>query len=152
MKFIVVDDNKTFRDGIKYYLENILSHKVIGVASDGEEFLKMENTHEADIVLMDIEMPNLNGIETIKKALWENHYVKFIAITNYTDKVYLLDLISAGFKACVFKPNIYDELENAILKIIANKSCFPPGIKIKKQKIDKSIEHDNQNLKYGHRN
>ena len=133
MKFIVVDDNKTFRDGIKYYLENILSHKVIGVASDGEEFLKMENSREADIILMDIEMPNLNGIETIKKALWDNSTLKFIAITNYSDKAYLLELIGAGFKACVFKSNIYEELENTIFKIIANKSCFPPGIKIRQQ-------------------
>jgi DNA-binding NarL/FixJ family response regulator len=131
MKFIVVDDNKTFRDGIKFYLENILSYEVIGVASDGEEFLKMKNSHEADIILMDIDMPNLNGIETIKKALWENNRFKFIAVTSYTDKAYLLELISAGFKGCVFKSNIYDELENTIFKITANKSCFPIGIKFR---------------------
>ena len=134
MKFIVVDDNKTFRDGIKYYLENILSHEVIGVASDGKEFLKMKNNHEADIILMDIEMPNLNGIETVKKALWDNSYLKFIAVTSYTETAYLLDLLSAGFKACIFKQNVYDELENAINAVVSNQIYFPRNINLTKDK------------------
>ena len=134
MKFIVVDDNKTFREGIKYYLECILSYEVIGVACDGEEFLKMENIHEADIILMDIEMPKLNGIEAAKKALWDNTTIKFIAITNYIDRAYLLDLISVGFKACVFKSNIYEELEEAILKVLNKKFYFPKGIKLTNNK------------------
>jgi DNA-binding NarL/FixJ family response regulator len=134
MKFIVVDDNKTFREGIKYYLENILFHEVIGVATDGEEFLKMKNSHESDIILMDIEMPNLNGIDTIKKALWNNSYLKFIAITNYTHKAYLLDLITAGFKACIFKQNVYDELENTINAVIKNQMYFPRNINLTNDK------------------
>ena len=93
MKFIIVDDNKTFGDGIKYYLENILNHQVIGVAHDGEEFLKLKNSHEADIILMDIEMPKLNGIETVKKALWDSPFLKFIAVTSYKEKAYLLELL-----------------------------------------------------------
>ncbi len=131
MKIIIVDDNKTFREGIKYYLEIILSHQVIGLASNGAEFLKMSNYGVADIILMDIEMPILNGIETVKKALWENQRLKFIAITGYTENAYLVDLITAGFKACVFKNNIYDNLEKAITEVLNKKSYFPEGIKIK---------------------
>jgi len=130
MKFIVVDDNKTFRDGIKYYLENILFYQVIDVASDGKEFLISKHIHLADLILMDIEMPNFNGIETVKRALWENSFLKFIAVTNYTDKAYLIDLLGAGFKACVFKQNIYDDLENAIKAVENNKLYFPKDINI----------------------
>lgn len=135
MKFIVVDDNKIFREGLKYYLESILLHKVIGVVNDGLEFLQLKNIHEADIILMDIEMPNMNGIEAVKKALWENSNLKFIAITDYTDKAYLLDLIGAGFKSCVFKSNIYEELKEAITLVMNKELFFPKDINLENDKI-----------------
>lgn len=135
MKFIIVDDNNTFREGIKYYLENMLLHEVIGTASDGLEFLLIKNIHEADIILMDIEMPNMNGIETVKKALWGNSNLKFIAITDYTDKAYLLELIGAGFRSCVFKSNIYEGLKEAISSVMNNKLFFPDDINLNNDKI-----------------
>ena len=135
MKFIVVDDNKTFREGIKYYLENILSHKVIGLADDGLKFLQLKNIHEADIILMDIEMPNMNGIEAVEKALWENTKLKIIAVTSYTDKAYLLELIGAGFKSCVFKSYIYENLKKAITSVMNNKLFFPKDINLNNEEI-----------------
>ena len=111
---------------------NMFSYEVVGMANDGEEFLKIKNVHKADIILMDIQMPNLNGIETVKKALWEYQFQKFIAITNYTDSAYLLELISAGFAGCVFKYNIYDELENAINAVRIDQLYFPNDIIINK--------------------
>jgi len=128
MKIIIVDDNKTFRESLKYYLENILLHEVIEMLGDGIELIKNENSHKVDIILMDIEMPLLNGIETAKRALYENPALKIIAITNYSDQAYLLDLISAGFKACVFKNNIYNDLEIAFSKLTLNKMYFPKNI------------------------
>ena len=133
MKFIVVDDNKTFRDGIIYYLENVLNDEVISIAENGIEFLSLNTIHEADIILMDVEMPELNGIETAKKALWDNCYLKIIALTSYTEKAYLAELIQAGFKACVFKSEVYDNLERTVKQVLDNKICFPKNIKISKQ-------------------
>jgi DNA-binding NarL/FixJ family response regulator len=132
MKFILVDDNRTFRERIKYYLENILNHEVICMAENGEEFLAMECKYEADIILMDIEMPKLNGIETVQKALWENSHFKFITATSYTDKAYLNELIGAGFKSCIFKTNIYDELQDAIIAVMNKKLYFPKELGIKR--------------------
>lgn len=132
MKVIIVDDNKTFQESLKYFLESVFLYEVVGMANDGEEFLKIENAHNADIILIDIQMPNLNGIETVKKALWQYQFQKFIAITNYTDSAYLLELIGAGFAGCVFKSNIYDELENAINTVLKNQLYFPKNIIVKK--------------------
>lgn len=128
MKIIIVDDNKTFRESLKYYVEDELLHEVIAMAVDGLEFLKIENIHEADIVLMDIEMPNLNGIETTKRALNDYPALKIVAITNYTDRAYLIDLLSAGFKGCVFKNCVYDDLKNALSNLFFNKLYFPNNI------------------------
>ncbi|NOQ23851.1 MAG: response regulator [Bacteroidales bacterium] len=135
MKIIVVDDNKTFREGIKFYLKNMLLHNVIATAADGLEFLQLKNLNEADIILMDIEMPNMNGVETVKKALWRNSNLKFIAVTDYTDKAYLLELIGAGFKSCVFKSNIYEGLKEAITSVMNNELFFPEDMNLKHDKI-----------------
>jgi DNA-binding NarL/FixJ family response regulator len=139
MKVIVVDDNKTFREGITYYLENVLNYEVINTAENGTEFLLLENTHEADIILMDVEMPGLNGIETAKKALWDSSFLRIIALTSYTEKAYLSELIQAGFKACIFKSEVYDNLEKTFEKVLANKICFPKSIKFSKNIKNQTI-------------
>lgn len=130
MNFIIVDDNNTFRESLKFHIETSLKHKVIGTFSDGLEFLENSNNHIADLILMDIEMANINGIEAVKKALWENPFLKFIAITSYTERAYLLDLLDAGFKGCVFKTKIFDELEKAISEVMDGNYYFPDDIKI----------------------
>lgn len=130
LRIIIVDDNDTFRDGISFYLDNMLKHKVIAKCNDGECFLKLTNSSNADVVLMDIEMPNLNGIETIKRHLWDNRETKAIAVTNYEEKLYLTELIGAGFKGCVLKKNIYNELATAIDEVINNGIYFPGNIKL----------------------
>ena len=129
MKLILVDDNKAFREGIKFYLECILHHEVIGMASNGKEFLDLNNKLEADAILMDIEMPLMNGIEATKLALWEWEGLKVIAITNYRHMAYLKDLILAGFRACIFKDKFYDEFDNTIFRVLEGDLVFPKNIK-----------------------
>ncbi len=134
MNFIIVDDNKTFRESLKFHLESTLNYTVLNEYEDGVSFLDSENIHLADIILMDIEMPKMNGIEVVKKALWENSFLKFIAVTSYTDKAYLLDLLGAGFKACVFKSSIFEELEKAIIAVQHKHFYFPGDINLEDNK------------------
>ena len=130
VKVFVVDDNETFREGVIFYLENILSVKIIGSACNGKEFLENNQIGHADIILMDIEMPYINGIDAIKQFIWIYTHGKVIAVTNYEDKAYLAELIGAGFKGCVFKKNIYDELETAIKTVLDNKIFYPRNMKL----------------------
>ena len=128
MKIIIVDDNETFRENLKYYIEEFLFFEVIGEAANGESVLALNNIHLADIILMDIEMPILNGIKATKQILFRNKYAKIIAITNYEEKAYLIELISAGFKACVFKNNLNNEIAIAIEKVMNGELHFPKDI------------------------
>lgn len=130
MKFILVDDNEVFLDSVKFLVESIHNHEVIDTASNGKEFLEMEKLHEADIILIDIEMPVMNGIEAVKQALWKNRELKCIAVTGYKDKAYLTDLISSGFRACIFKDSIYDDFEQTINLVAQNKLQFPRDIQV----------------------
>lgn len=132
LKIIIVDDNETFRKGIVFYIGSILKHQIIAAVDDGEKFLNLSNIADADVVLMDIEMPNINGIDAIKKYLWVNRAMKAIAVTSYEENVYLAELIGAGFKGCVLKKSIYKELEIALQDVIQDKIYFPGNLKISK--------------------
>ena len=133
MDLIIVDDNKTFRESLKYYIEHVLMHTVLLMASDGKEFLNYNKIHEADIILIDIEMPVMNGIDAAKKALNNNAGLKILAITSYSDKAYLMELIGVGFKGCVFKNNIYEELQDALTKLLNNQQYWPKDMIIEKK-------------------
>ena len=140
MKIIIVDDNKTFREGIKYFLERCLNYDVIEIVDDGAAFLKLKNVHTADIILMDIQMPQINGIHATKRVLWDMNYLKIIAITMYNDNAYLTELIEAGFKGYVIKNQIYEELQKAIETVASGKLYFPSYIKLSSSH---NIKHNN---------
>lgn len=132
-KIIVVDDSDTFREGLRFYIENILKFEIIDEASNGIDFLELDTIRNADVILMDMEMPLMNGVKTVKKVL-ENYPHKVIAITNYEDKAYLNQLILAGFKGCIIKKNIHEELEVAIRQVVEGGFYFQKGLLMKKVK------------------
>jgi DNA-binding NarL/FixJ family response regulator len=128
LKVILVDDNEPFRNALKNVLMNKFHVQIIGEASCGAEFNEFSNLYLADIILMDVMMPDIDGISLTKKALWANNHLKFIAITMHYDKVYLTSLLEAGFKGCVFKSNIFSEISRAIETVMAGKFYFPENI------------------------
>lgn len=79
---------------------------------------------------MDIMMPELNGIEATKNLLLQNPKTKVIAVTMHAEKAYLAELIKAGFKGCIFKNKLFEEIKTAITKVKNNKLYFPVDIKI----------------------
>lgn len=128
LKVILVDDNEPFRNALKNLLMNKFHVEVIAEASCGAEFNELKNLHFADVILMDVMMPDIDGITLTKKALWANNHLKFIAITMHYDRVYLTSLIEAGFRGCVFKSNIFNEISNAIETVMAGTRYFPENI------------------------
>ena len=125
---ILVDDNVQFRINLKNYIESDLNCKVIAEASDGVEFLKLPNIVNADIILMDIAMQEMDGFEATKLILWQNSYLKIIAITMHTEKIFLVQLIETGFKGCVFKSNIFEQLPSALDVVSEGKLFIPDNI------------------------
>ena len=128
----MVDDNVQFRTNLKKYIESDLGCSVIAEASNGREFLELLNTEVPDIILMDIAMDEMDGIEATKRALWINHNLKIVAITMHTEKVYLLQLIETGFKGCVFKPDIFYHLPTALKIVMKGELYIPEKIPLNK--------------------
>lgn len=137
MKLMIVDDNQRFLDSMVFLLSSKKEIQHITVAHNGKQALEFYYQDKPDLVLMDIEMPGMNGLETVKEMLWIHTSVKFIAITMYHDKAYLTELISAGFNGCVFKSEVSSKLETAIRKVMEGRYFFPEGIKLTNEKNPK---------------
>ena len=119
----IVDDHDLFRDGLKTLLELSKVGIVVSEASNGVDFLKSLDTCEPDIVLMDIEMPKLNGIDTLKKALELNPEIKVLVISMFGDHQYYYDIFTLGAKGFVFKTANKSELIQAI-NIVLNGGTY----------------------------
>lgn len=132
IKIILTDDNDPFRSALKNILTNKFNAEIIGEASNGTEFRSLKNLHLADVILMDVMIPDVDGITLTKETLWLQPKLKFIAITMHYDKVYLTTLMEAGFKGCVFKSNIFSEIDNAISTVISGNLYFPKDMLLEK--------------------
>jgi len=109
INIIIVDDHEIFRNGLKMVINRLKFTKVAGEAANGLEFLDLIKKVKADIVLMDIEMPVMNGIDATKAALAEQPDLKIIALTMFNESDYIQSMMEAGVKGFLLK-NIKKEL------------------------------------------
>jgi DNA-binding NarL/FixJ family response regulator len=124
INIILVEDNLKFRASLKELLEKKYNYKVIAEASDGKEFNEHNVMLNPDIVLMDLSMPNMDGFEATKKYFWNFPHSKIIALTASVEIAFLDSLIEAGFKGCVFKDNVFNEIDDAICAVTTEKLWF----------------------------
>lgn len=123
-KIIIVDDHSLFREGIKLLIENEGVGEVIAEAENGQVFLNLLDDYDPDLVIMDIEMPVMGGLEAIKKALELKPELKILVLTMLNEKANYSDIIYAGAVGFVLKTSGKKEFEKAINTIINGESYF----------------------------
>ena len=114
IKIVLVDDHEIFRKGLKLVLSKLKYTKVIAEASNGVDFLELLNDHNPDIVLMDIQMPGMNGIDATIKALKKYPDLKIIALTMFNENDYIQSMMDAGVKGFLMKNINKETLDKAI--------------------------------------
>jgi len=122
-KVIVVDDHKTLRSGLTLLLKDI-GHEVIGQASNGREFLDLLDENIPDIVLMDIQMPIMDGITATREALSKFPELNILILSMYTDEEYYNTLVNIGAKGFIMKESDHDEVTLAINTILSGRLYF----------------------------
>ncbi len=127
-KVVLVDDHNLFRDGLKYVLGQADNIQVIAEASDGIEFLNLLKSNSPDIVLMDISMPRMNGIEATAKAITLYPDLKIIALSMFGEENYYFNMLQAGAKGFVLKDSGFEELLKAINKVLEGDNYFSNSI------------------------
>ena len=121
---IIVDDHLIFRQGLKSLLTIEKIANVIGEASNGKEFIGLLSSQKPDLVLMDIDMPHMNGMEATQKALELLPDLKIIAFTMFGEEEYYYKMIDLGVKGFILKSSGIDELEKAIQEVLMGESYF----------------------------
>ncbi len=111
---LIVDDHEIFRNGLKMVLNKLKYVEIVGEATDGKSFIDMLEDIKPDIVLLDIEMPGLNGIEAAKIALKKYPKLKIIALTMFGDDEYIQSMLDAGAKGFLMKNINKETLDKAI--------------------------------------
>lgn len=128
IKVAICDDNLPFLEGLSAFVESNERFEVLAKFSSGEDLLKYNKLHSVELLLLDVEMPGMNGVQTAKLLNFDYPRIKIIAITMYQDKVYLTQLIESGFLGFVNKTDVSDVLFDTIEKIISGELCFPESI------------------------
>jgi len=151
-KIVIVDDHNILRDGLKFTLTQVEFADVIGEAGNGKEFLKLMETAKPDVVLMDISMPEMDGIEATKEILKKNPELKIIALTMFGDEEYYFKMVHAGARGFVLKKSGINELEKAIIAVANGENYFSNELlrniilNITDNKIKKVISNTPANL------
>jgi DNA-binding NarL/FixJ family response regulator len=124
IKIIIVDDHPLFREGMKLLIEREGIGEIIAEAKNGQTFLDLLKTHQPDLVLMDVEMPVMDGLEATRLALAIRPGLKILLITMYYEREYHSALINSGAMGFVLKTSGKQKLEKAIRTIINGERYF----------------------------
>ncbi|MBC7845402.1 MAG: response regulator transcription factor [Flavobacterium sp.] len=114
IRVILADDHVFVRDGIKSLLENEANIIVVGEATDGLEALKIVETEQPDLLILDIRMPNLTGIEVVEKLRSQNNFVKIVMLSMHESEEYVLKSIKAGADGYLLKGSSKEEFLKAV--------------------------------------
>lgn len=128
MRISIVDDHQLFRDGLKFLLSGWNFVDDVFVAESGDEFLKNIGSMQPDVVLMDIEMPGTNGIDTTTACLQKYPDIKIIALSMYGNENYYTGMIDAGAKGFLLKNSRFEDVQRAITEVISGNNYFSPEI------------------------
>jgi DNA-binding NarL/FixJ family response regulator len=121
IKVLLADDHVIFIEGLKTLLEKHRNIKVVGAAGDGQTAVNMAEKFTPDIVIMDISMPVMNGIEATRKILAQNPDTKIIILSMHSDKRYVMELLKSGAMGYLLKDNAFEELSRCIESVADNK-------------------------------
>ena len=127
-RILLVDDHKILRDGISSLLKQYPDMEVIGEAADGRSALRLVKELSPDLVIMDISMPDLNGIDATRRINAEHPEVKVIALSMHYDKQFVSEMFKAGAAGYLLKDSAFEELEHAIRIVMDNKTYINPQV------------------------
>jgi two-component system response regulator NreC len=128
IKVVVADDHTILRQGIKALLDNQAGIEVIGEAKDGREALTLIERLQPDVILMDIAMPGLNGLEATRRIKKKFPKIKVLVLTMYTNEEYVFQILQAGANGYLVKETAFQDLISAITAVYRDEAFMSPSI------------------------
>jgi len=128
IRILIADDHGIVRAGLKLLLNRIMGTEVVAEAADGREAVRLAKAFAPDVMLIDVAMPLLNGLDAARQILRENPRIGIIVLSMYMDESYILRALDAGARGYLIKDNADEELENAIRSVAAGRPFFSRAI------------------------
>ena len=128
IKILLADDHKLFREGLKTLVNKQPDMKIIGEANDGFSTVELYEKFSPHIVIMDISMPNMNGIEATRKIISQNPSARIIALSMHSDKRYVIETLKNGALGYLLKDSAFEELVQAIRTVMKNETYLSSAI------------------------
>ena len=128
LRILLCDDHRIFREGLKALLEKRAGLKVIAQAQDGLSAVQAAEELSPDVVIMDISLPRLNGIEATRRIVGLRRGIKVIALSMHSDRRFVTEALKAGASAYLVKDSAFDELFAAVCAVTDDKTYLSPSI------------------------
>lgn len=128
IRIAIADDHGVMREGLRLQLQQHEGFEVVGEAADGRQAVKLADELKPDVMIMDIGMPNLNGIEATAQIAKRHPKVKVIILSVHSDEEYLLRALNAGAKGYLLKESAHLDLKRAVEAVAQGNSFFSPTI------------------------
>ncbi len=128
IRILLADDHKIVRQGLRTLLQKEPDMEVVAEAEDGRASLKLAQELAPHVVIMDVGMPDLNGIEATRQVLAESPNIKVIALSMHSDRRFVVNMLKAGASGYLLKDSAFEELASAIRAVMTNKTYLSPGV------------------------
>lgn len=144
IKVMIVDDHSLIREGLKQLLEFDGSIEIVAEATNGIECLEKLNIYEPDVLLLDINMPEKNGIEVLREMKVNNSPVKVLILTVHNELEYLMNAVDIGVDGYILKDSEFVELKRAINAVLEGENYIQPSLipALNSQLVNRDIEKD----------
>lgn len=128
LRILVADDHRLFRDGVRALLGSLPGFEVVAEASSGEEAIEAARLAEPDVVLMDVQMPGLNGLDATRRILAERPGTGVVVVTMYEDDELVFAALRAGARGYVLKGAGQEQLLRAVRAVARGEALYGPGV------------------------
>lgn len=128
VNILLADDHRMVREGIRYLLENVPEFNVVGEAADGYECISLVNKTKPNIVLLDIDMPDMNGMEALRVIKEQKMICKVIMLTRHNEIDYLMKALEIGCDGYILKESSFETLLKAIFKVYSGNNYIEPNL------------------------
>ena len=128
LRIVLADDHRIIREGLKALLDKQTDTEVIAEAEDGRTAVELSRNLKPDVVIMDVTMPDLNGIGATRQIVSKLSGIKVIALSMHSNKKFVTEMLSAGAMGYVLKESAFEELHDALHAVMNNQTYVSPDI------------------------
>ena len=128
LRILIAEDSAPFRQGLRGLLQSVDSLEVVGEATSGQEAIQLANQLQPDIVLMDLQMPGLNGIEATRQIVYTSPHISILMLTMFEDDESVFAALRAGARGYLLKGALKAEIVRAIQGVASGEAIFGPTI------------------------